>query len=225
MRDRLRLGSRVGIGALERAADNYQRALLADPRYVPAALALADVELSLLDSIRLRDARDAVRRSVAALTSPSGDLLLAWGRLERATGNLQVAAGAFERYLAGGGSHALGRLELARTRLALGQPAGDAPYYEGAALDDPETVAQYRADLAVIAADSILREFDTLRGQGRAAFLHRFWTDRDHFELRTEGERLRERYRRLVFAPAPLSFEISRRFFRSHGAFPSRNVE
>src|SRR3954467_2917883 len=98
MRDRLRLGSRVGIGALERAADNYQRALLADPRYVPAALALADVELSLLDSIRLRDARAAVRRSVAALTSPSGDLLLAWGRLERATGNLQVAAGAFERY-------------------------------------------------------------------------------------------------------------------------------
>src|SRR5215210_5997723 len=225
MRDQLRLGSRVGLGALERAADDYRRALLADPGYVPAALALADVELSLLDSVRLRHDRDAVRRTVAVLASPPSDLLLAWGHLERATGDLQDAAGAFERYLVGGGSQSRGLLELARTRLALGQPAGDPPYYEGAALDDPESVAEYRVDLAVIAADSILREFDSLRGQRRAAFLHRFWTDRDHFELRPEGERLREHYRRLLFARTHFPLTISRRFYGPQDAYRSGNAE
>jgi len=225
MRDQLRLGSRVGLGALERAADNYRRALLADPGYVPAALELAEVELSLLDSVRLRGARDAVRQTVAVLALPPSDLLLAWGHLERATGGLQDAAGAFERYLAGGGSQPLGLLELARARLALGQTAGDAPYYEGAALDDPESVAEYRADLAVIAADSILREFDTLRGQRRAAFLHRFWTDRDHFDLRPEGERLREHYRRLLFARMHFPLTISRRFYGPQDAYRSGNAE
>jgi GWxTD domain-containing protein len=225
MRDRLRLGSRVGLGALERAAANYQRALAVNPAYVPAALALAEVELSLLDSTRLSRARDAVRRTVDAVTSTPGDLLLAWGRLERAAGSLQLAATAFERYLAGGSSRALGLLELARTRLALGQPAGDAPYYEGAALDDPQAVAQYRADLEVVAADSILREFDTLRGQRRAAFLHRFWTDRDHYELRPEGERLREHYRRLLFARSHFPLTISRRFYGPQDAYRSGNAE
>src|SRR6185436_1726288 len=43
MRDPLRLGNRVGLGALERAADYYARALDADPRFLPAALALAQV--------------------------------------------------------------------------------------------------------------------------------------------------------------------------------------
>src|SRR5215210_1178062 len=52
MRDRLRLGSRVGLGGLERAADQYRQALALDPGHVPAALALAQVELSLLDTTR-----------------------------------------------------------------------------------------------------------------------------------------------------------------------------
>ena len=110
--------------------------------------------------------------------------------MERAAGSLDSAAIAFERYLLTGPSRALGLLELARTRLALGRADGDGPYYEGAALDDPEATAGYRAD-QLVAADSVLRELDRLKGQMRAAYLHRFWTDRDHLELRPEGERLR----------------------------------
>jgi hypothetical protein len=45
MRDPRRLGSRVGLKTLERAGGQYVRALRADPRFVPAALALADIEL------------------------------------------------------------------------------------------------------------------------------------------------------------------------------------
>jgi GWxTD domain-containing protein len=225
MRDRLRLGSRVGMGRLEQAADAYVRALRADPTFVPAGVALARVELSLLDTSRARTARDVLRHSVESLDVPPNELLLAWGRLERAAGNLDLAGRAFERYLAAGGNRALGLLELARARLPLGQSDGDAAYYEGAALDDAEATAGYRADFQVIAADSILREFDELQGQRRAAFLHRFWTDRDHFELRPEGERLREHYRRLQFARTQFPLTVSRRFYGPQDAYRSGNDE
>jgi GWxTD domain-containing protein len=225
MRDRLRLGSRVGLGSLERSASDNARALAVDPRFTPAVLALARVELTLLDSVRLKRARDIVRTSVAAMSPAPPELLLAWGRLERAAGSLDSAQAAFERYLVGGGRRPLALLELARTRLAAGRADGEPAYYEGAALDDPETTIGYRADLALIAPDSILSEFDRLRGQSRAAFLHRFWTDRDHLELRREGERLREHYRRVVYARAHFPLTISRRFYGRFDAFRSGNTE
>jgi GWxTD domain-containing protein len=225
MRDMLRLGSRVGLGTLEQASDAYRRALAIDPTYVAAAIALGQVDLSLLDTTRLRTARDLLRRTVASVPEAPRELLLVWGRVERASGSLRLAASAFERFLASGGNPALGLLELGRCRLALGEASGDAPYYEGAALDDAETVAEYRADLQVIAPDSILHEFDSLRGQRRAAFLHRFWTDRDHFDLRPEGERLREHYRRLQFARTHFPLTVSRRFYGPQDAFRSGSVE
>jgi len=116
-------------------------------------------------------------------------------------------------------------LELARTRLALGQRQGQAPYYEGAALDDPLAVSSYRSDLALIAADSSLAEFDRLRGSSRAAFLHRFWTDRDHLELQPEGARLQEHYRRLMYARRHFPLTISRRYYGRLDAFRSGNLE
>jgi GWxTD domain-containing protein len=225
MRDRLRLGSRVGIGSLERAATADIRALSSDPRFIPAALTLARIELTLLDTMRLRRARDVVRRSVALASAAPAELLLAWGRLERAAGSLDSAEAAFERYLADGGRRPLGLLELARTRLAQGRPDGEPVYYEGAALDDAEATDEYRADLALIAPDSILSQFDRLDGQSRAAFLHRFWTDRDHLELRHEGERLREHYRRVFYARAHFPLTISRRYYGRFDAFHSGSTE
>jgi GWxTD domain-containing protein len=225
MHDRLRLGSRVGLGTLERAADQYVRSLQADLRYVPAALALARVELSLLDIARLRRACDVLDRVTAAVAAPSPELLLAWGQVARAAGRLPGAARAFERYLAAGGNRALGLLELARVRLALGRPDAEAAYYEGAALDDAAAVAGYRADLQLIAPDSNLTEFDRLTGSRRAAFLHRFWTDRDHLELRREGERVREHYRRLLYARRHFPLTVSRRYYGRFDAFRSGSVE
>src|SRR5215208_2514068 len=225
MRNPLRLGSRVGLGGLERAAGYYARALASDPRFVPAALAFANLELALLDTARLKQARDIIRRTMEAAPDPASELLLAWGRIERSAGTPAVAVTAFTRYLASGHNRALGLLELARTRLALGEAAGETPYYEGAALDEPEAIAEYRADLDVIAPDSILAEFDRVTGQSRAAFLHRFWTDRDHFELRSEGERLREHYRRLLYARAHFALTVSRRFYGRLDAYRSGNTE
>jgi GWxTD domain-containing protein len=225
MRDPLQLGNRVGLGALERSADYYGRALERDPSFLPAALSLAQVTLALLDTARLQAARDGLRRVVRALPQRPPELLLALGRVERAAGALDAAADDFESYLLLGGNRALGLLELARTRLAMGHPDGEAPYYEGAVLDDRDIVAEYRADLEIMADDADLREFDRLKGQARAAYLHRFWTERDHWELRPEGERLREHYRRLLFARIHFPLTISRRFYAPQDAYHSGNNE
>ncbi|MEO8090020.1 MAG: GWxTD domain-containing protein [Gemmatimonadales bacterium] len=225
MLNKLNLGSRVGLGALTRSAASYARAVDSDKRFVPAALALAEVEQALLDTARLQQASHALRQVAAAVDPGPPDLLLALGRVERAAGALDSAAVAFERYLLSGPNRALALLELARTRLALGRADGDAPYYEGAALNHPDAVAGYRADLQLVAPDSVLRELDRLKGQMRAAYLHRFWTDRDHLELRTEGERLREHYRRVVFARRHFPLSVSRRFYGRRDAYRSGNTE
>jgi GWxTD domain-containing protein len=225
MRDPLRLGNRVGLGALERSADHYTRAIETDPAFLPAALSLAQVTLALLDTARLREARDVLRRVVQQQPHSPPDLLLALGRMERAAGTLEDAVTVFERYLLSGGNRGLGLLELARTRLALDRPDGEGAYYEGAALDDPAIVAEYRADLEIVAGLADLREFDRLMGQSRAAYLHRFWTERDHWELRPEGERLREHYRRILFARTHFPLTISRRFYGSQDAYHSGNNE
>jgi GWxTD domain-containing protein len=225
MRDPLRLGSRVGIGTLEHSAECYSRALALDPRFAPAVLPLSQVSLALLDTARLGRARDLVRRSLRGTPQPAAELWLALGRLERSVGELDSAAADFERYLLAGSRRSIGLLELARSRLALGRPDGEPPYYEGASLDEPEVVAQYRADLEVIASQSELSTFDSLEGRARAAYLHRFWTDRDHWELRPEGERLREHYRRLLFARTHFPLTISRRFYGPADAYRSGNLE
>jgi GWxTD domain-containing protein len=215
----------VGIGTLERAAARHHRALEADPGFVPAALALADLTLALRDTARFPYARDALRGAVAATAAPPPELLLAWGRLERAAGSPDWAARAFARFIDAGGSRALGLLETARTALAAGHAGAEAAYYEGAGLDDSLAAAGYRADLEPIAADSDLARFDALGPAGRAAFLAGFWTDRDRYEMRADGERIREHYRRLLHARRCCALTVSRRFYGPADAYRSGSEE
>jgi GWxTD domain-containing protein len=215
----------VGLGALERAGEYHLRALAADVRFTPAAIELGQLTLSLLDTARLRVAARALRRTVDSVSPSPEDLLLTWGRVERAVGAPARSVAAFERFLSRGGNRAIGLLELARTQLAFEGRGGEAAYYEGAGLDDPEATAGYRADLEVIGRDSDLEVFDRLKGRYRAAFLHRFWTDRDHFDLRPEGERLREHYRRLGYARRHFPLTVSRRFYGWVDAYRSGNTD
>jgi GWxTD domain-containing protein len=214
------------MGTLERAMEHERRALNADPSYVPAALTLADLALGLRDTARYLVARDALRRAVAVVPNPPADLLLAKGRLERATDEPDSALVAFERGTSSNGSaRDVARLEWARTSLALGSRSGEQPYFEGAQSDDSATVAGYRADLALIAADSELAAFDATRGAARAEWLARFWSDRDRAELRADGERLREHYRRLQYARRHFALTVSRRFYGDQDAYRSGSEE
>jgi GWxTD domain-containing protein len=222
--DRLALGSRVGVGTLERAAEHQRRALETDPGFVPAALELADLTLRLRDTSLMRPAVQALRRA-AAVPGVSPQVLLATGRVERAAGHLDSAGVAFERFLAAGGRQGVGLLELARTSLGSGREDAQRAYYDGAALDDSVAVAGYRADLAMIAEDAELAQYDRSDGTARAEFLRRFWTDRDRLEMRAPGERIREHYRRLLHARRNFALTVSRRFYGPADAYRSGGME
>jgi GWxTD domain-containing protein len=223
--DSLALGNRVGVGTLERAVRDQRQSLQADSSFDPAALALTSLTLGLRDTALYPASRDALRRAAAA-PGATAEVLLALGRMERAAGDPSSALGAFERALAAGGaSRPLALLELARTRLALDHSDGEGPYYEGAAVDDSASAAGYRADLVPIATVAELATYDQTRGAARADFLRGFWTDRDRLELRADGERLREHYRRLLYARRNFALTISRRFYADRDAYRSGSEE
>src|SRR5207249_297867 len=65
----------------------------------------------------------------------------------------------------------------------------------------PEALALYRADLSVVAHHDELAPFDGFTSPApRAAWLERFWLQRDVAEARDPGERLAEHYRRWFYA-------------------------
>jgi GWxTD domain-containing protein len=222
--DRLALGSRVGVRTLERSAERMQKALETDPSFAPAAEALARITLGLRDTALMRPAVTALRWATAIPGVQPG-VFLARGMVERAAGHLDSAGLAFERFVATGAGRGLGLLELARTRLAEGRADGDRAYYEGAASDDSAVVAGYRADIAMIASEPELQEFDRASGPARAGFLRRFWTDRDLLEMRVPGERIREHHRRLLHARRNFALTVSRRFYGPADAYRSGGLE
>jgi GWxTD domain-containing protein len=133
--------------------------------------------------------------------------------------------GAFRRYLALGTNRALGQLELARTLLASGSPEGEIAYYEGAALADARTASEYRSDLVPLVADSGVAHLMGLTREPLALALAHFWNNRDRLEFRSQGERLREHYRRLHYARLHFPLTISRRFYGRLDAYRSGSME
>jgi GWxTD domain-containing protein len=194
------LKTMLGKDALTRSAMALAKSAEVDPGFVRGLVDLANTALRQRVNIKLGVALDALRRAASTPASTDAEVLLARGRVEREVGDGDSALVAFQGYLARAGNRSLGQLEIARTLFLLGRFDGAAPYYEGAASDDSVGVAGYRADLATIATDSVMREFDETHGAQRAAYLKQFWSQRDRSELRSDGERLREHYRRLFYA-------------------------
>lgn len=193
-----------------------QRASTSDP-FAKAAVALARAaaldgrfaDLVVEEAFQGRRERQAPRVAVmlAALRVASQPraanpmILAGLGRLEREFGDPTAALHAFEAWLPlAGRQRGLAQLEIARTRFLIGRGDGSGPYFEGAVSDDSLTLRAYRSDIAPIASDDELRRFDRTGGPARAAWLERFWAQRDAADLRRPGERLREHYRRLYFA-------------------------
>ena len=190
----------LGKDALTRSAMAFARSAEVDPAFDQGLVDLANTALRQRVNIKLDVALQALRRAASTEAATHAPVMLARGRVEREVGDGDSALAAFKGYLERGPDRALGLLETARTLFLLGRFDGVQPYFEGAALDDSVAVAGYRADLATIVTDSILGEFDRQRGEDRATYLRRFWGERDRMELRGDGERLREHYRRLFYA-------------------------
>ncbi|HLG04505.1 MAG TPA: GWxTD domain-containing protein, partial [Gemmatimonadales bacterium] len=203
-----RLGSRVvpsrdrnlalARDAFSRSAQAFARAVALEAGFASRLEELARRALREGAPEKVNVFREALRRATAGRSRPSR-LLLALGRVQREMGDT-AALGTFALVVAGNESRAVGLLELGRTQLLQGDLSGAGRYLARAASDDPVAQAEYRADLAPIASESELVEFDRLRGAPRADFLRRFWIGRDRLELRADGERLAEHLRRLRVA-------------------------
>lgn len=194
------LQAMFGKDHLSRAANAYARSIAADPSFVRGLVELASTALRQRINVKTELAREALRQAAATSAAANPEVLLYRGRLEREVGDIDSAITAFRSYLDQGGRRGLGLLELARAEFVAGKLNGQRAYYEGAGLDDPATVLEFRGDLALIANDSALAEFDVSTGERRVAFLRRFWGQRDRAALLADGERLREHYRRLYYA-------------------------
>lgn len=194
------LQAMFGKDHLSRAANAYARSVQADPAFDRGLIELASTALRQRLNIKTALAREALRQAAATSAGANPEVLLWRGRVEREVGDIDSALAAFKGYLEKGGHPGLGRLELARTEFLHGSLDGQKAYYEGALSDDAVAVDGFRGDLALIANDSALAEFNGSAGSRRVTFLKRFWGQRDRTALVKEGDRLREHYRRIYYA-------------------------
>ena len=192
----------LGRDAMTRSSNAYLRAAILDPGFATRLEILASQALRRRDDAQVEVVRLALRNAVQSQPpgNRSGSLLLALGRVERESGDLPAALNAFETYRRVGDNRSLGHLEVARTRFLMGDLSGTEDYYTGLAGDDLMALTAYRADLEVVAPDSVLAVFDRLRGAERAQAVATFWELRDQLDFRDPGSRLSEHYRRLAYA-------------------------
>src|SRR5213594_3994161 len=197
------LRQQLGKDYLSKAARALARATQADASFAQASIDLANAALAQRIQPRLEVALQAVRLAAASPAGGNAQIQLARGRVEREVGEADSALVAFQAYLRVGGDSGLGLLELARTYYYAQRPTeGWRIYFAGARLArSPEALALYRADLSVVAHHDELAPFDGFTSPApRAAWLERFWLQRDVAEARDPGERLAEHYRRWFYA-------------------------
>lgn len=183
-----------------RAVAALRQALQLEPSFAPALVDLARITEAQRINVRLEDAVSAFRLAGDGAATERADVQLARGRIERLGGSLETALAAFRRYAALGGVPGLAWLEEARTLFVLDSLTGAEPYFAGAASEDTTAARMYGDDLRPIASDSELAAVVGARGRGRVSVLRQFWFLRDRADLRGDGERLREHYRRLHVA-------------------------
>lgn len=196
----LNLGLTAGQGDLRRAADEYLAAIRLDPDFAPAVFSLGQLVLRWRGVERQAEALRALRAAVPLAAGTPARLLIVRARVERLAGAYDSSLAAFRAYDAAGGEHAVALLDESRTLLGQGDSAGDSLYYAGAALPDSAAIAGYRDDLLLLVPPNALAGFDSATGKDRAAWLRRFWDAHDLTDLQPAGSRLREHYRRWLYA-------------------------
>ena len=228
-------GQRVGIRWKEGAL--YDLALAAKERG-PAAVAAATVGTRMLLPDRVETPWLVKELGPALLDIPQipseiPDTIRYFqrGRLAAWLWHPAAADSAFSAYQASGGSPDRAALELARIRLATGQPGADSLYYRAAASADPKITRDLRYDIGFVADSQEVSAFDRQQPTRRAAWLRRFWEDRDLEDLRPRGSRLREHYRRIGVARQryrllvyPRQYELNELWINRDAEFDDRGL-
>ena len=226
------LQNMFGKDHMTKGALAFARAAEVDPTFVHGLVELANTALSQRINIKLDLAREALRVASTTAARRNPEVLLWRGRVEREVGSIDTALISFGDYLKSEEiNRSVGLLELARTQFVAGSDSGAAAYFEGAAIDDPTGVAEYRKDIAYIAPDSTMQQFDRVTGAERAAFLRKFWNVRDRADLRKDHERLTEHYRRVHYAKRNFAlvstkrhYDIAERYRSNSKDFDDRGV-
>lgn len=188
-------GTSYRRGALEA----FARACQVDPEFAPAVEALAGQIIAMGHGLLDQDFSSPLRRIASAPGHPAS-ASLALFRLEYGTGSYPAALDRLDDYLLRGGDSGVAALERARTLEALGRPAEAVEaYQDGLSRMGAAGRNEYRADLAWIASEPELAEFDSLPAARVAPWILAFWQERDAMALRQPGERVREHLRRWVF--------------------------
>lgn len=197
------LRQQLGLDYLSKAARAFARATQADPSFAFAAIDLANAALTQRIRPRLEVALQAVRLAAASPAGANPAVQLARGRVEREMGEVDSALAGFHAFIATGGDSGIGLFELARTQFFANETAAaESSYYAGARIGTSELArALYRGDVALLADSVELRDYDAQPdARARAAWLARFWNQRDVVEARDTGERLAEHNRRWLYA-------------------------
>ncbi len=166
--DRLALGNRVGVETLERRGGVLSAGTQADPGYARRGPG-AQRPGPRAATTRPCMARPAMSCALPAGCSAHRTCCMALGRVERASGETDSALAAFEA-AAHGGRPACARAAGDRAHRAGGRAGAMAR--EPISRERPTTIPprsmEYRSDIAPIATDSELAEFDASRGAARA---------------------------------------------------------
>ncbi|MDZ4257442.1 MAG: GWxTD domain-containing protein [Gemmatimonadales bacterium] len=189
------------VGAtLETGAGNaMERALELEPSLRIAAEALALIGVPRDGASQLTN-RVAVLRRVRPMLSPLA--LLGAAQVERMLGSRDSAAALLEAAIVTRGvDDGVAKLELARELHSLGRSdEGRKLLFAGAGVDSPAAFAGYRHELEWVAEPAELAAWDSTAAADRSAWLERFWSERDVAAGWSEGERLKEHYRRVEHA-------------------------
>jgi GWxTD domain-containing protein len=208
-----------------RAVAALREALRLEPSFAPALVDLARITEAQRINVRIEDAVEAFRLAGDGAATDRAEVQLARGRIERLGGSPEAALAAFRRFAALGGEPGLASLEEARTLFVLDSLSGVEPYFAGAASEDSTTVRKYGDDVWPIASDSERTALATARGRGRMNMLRQFWFTRDRADLRADGERLREHYRRLHVARQRFRLAETRRRYDTDERYRSGSQE
>ncbi|HET9709707.1 MAG TPA: hypothetical protein VFP39_15515 [Gemmatimonadales bacterium] len=197
------LRQQLGLDYLSKAARAFAHATQVDPSFAFAAVDLVNAALTQRIKPRLEVALQSIRLAAASPAGANPPVQLARGRVEREMGEVDSALAAFRAFLTVGGDSGIGLFELARTEFfANATQAAESSYYAGARIAAIASArALYRGDVALLADSNELRDYDAQPdGRARAAWLARFWDQRDVVEARDPGERLAEHNRRWLYA-------------------------
>jgi tetratricopeptide (TPR) repeat protein len=219
--DTTRLGRQALLSqdAWARASQAFGRAVGSEPTLVSQLEGIAEESIKDSSVGRARVVRDGLRRAAAAGKPRSSIVTLALGRVERALGDTTAALAAFASAAELPGGKGPGLFEQARTRLQRGDRGGIQLYFDAIATNDSVTAAAVRGDLVWIATPQELASFDQSSGAERARLVWEFWTGRDRRELRPNGDRLAEHYRRIGAIPSlyPNPADQRAKVFVRHG--------